>query len=169
MSATMSAAMSAAMTVPYAYYQSFDSQSRMLAAETAPPDESEIVARADQRLLEQARQQTYELHFLTEGWNGYNALPPSTATVDHAMRWLDSSYRACKDAGVRWYRPNVTASAEGEVVFEWWASDRCLLIYVEADSATFHQALEGDGPTQHTHGDAPLGESQTKLLRWFGE
>jgi len=96
-------------------------------------------------------------------------LPPPAAAVEYALRWLDSSFRACKAAGVRWYKPNVTASAEGEVVFEWWAPDRSLLIYVEADSATFHQALEGDGPTQHTHGAAPLGECQADLMRWFGE
>ena len=157
---TMSVMMSSATTLPPGYYQAFAPQSRAMAADAALQEE---------RSLDEARQQTYDLQFLTEGWNGYDALPPSARSVDYAMRWLVSSYAECKDARVRWYKPNITASAEGEVVFEWWASNRSLIVYIEGDGATFHQSLDGDGPTEHTYGEALLGESQAELLRWFGE
>ena len=146
------------------YYQWYQppsaSQSRVMSS--GSPD-------AKDERLDQARQQTYDLQFLKPGWNGYDALPPSARSVDHAMRWLVSSYAECKDADITWYQPNVTASAEGEVVFEWWAENRSLLIYVEGASVTFHKSLRSDGPTVHEHGDAPLGEGQMELLRWFGE
>jgi len=165
----MSALMSSATTLPPGFYQSFASLSRAMAADASPPDEKETAARAEEQTLEEARQQTYDLQSLTEGWNGYDALPPSAVSVDHAMRWLLSSYQECKDAGVRWYKPNVTASAEGEVVFWWVAEDRSLSVYISEEGATFHQSLDGVGPTQHTHGEVPLGRNQTELLRWFGE
>lgn len=165
----MSAMTSAATTVDRAYYQSFESQTRAVSGHTFPPDEQEILARADERSLAETRQQTRALRLLQEGWNGYDGLPPSPASVDHALHWLDKSYAECKDAHVRWYKPNVSASAEGEVVFWWWADDRTLSVYVEEDAATFHTSLDGDGPTQHTHGEAPVGKGQADLMRWFGE
>lgn len=164
MNVMMNSMTSAAHTVPSGYYQSFESRTM-----TAPPNEQELLARVDEQLLTEARQQTSNLLLLEEGWNGYDALPPSAASVNRAMHWLDKSYAECKDAGVRWYKPNVSASAEGEVAFEWWADDRFLSVYVDGEEATFHQSLMGDGPTKHTHGEAPLGKSQAELMRWFGQ
>jgi len=159
---------SAATTVPSGYYQSFASQTRTMAADVSSLDKNNIIARTKQQ-LDEARQQTYNLKFLQAGWNGYDALPPSENSVDFAMRWLVSSYAECKDAGSEWHKPNISASAEGEVVFEWWTSNRSLLVYVEDDSVTYHKSLDERGATEHTHGEAPLGESQAELLRWFGE
>jgi hypothetical protein len=165
----MSTLMSSATTLPPSYYQSFAPSSRAMAADASPPDEKETAARAEEQILEEARQQTYDLQSLAAGWNGYDALPPAAPSIRQAMHWLVRSYAECKDAGVRWYKPNVTASAEGEVVFEWRASDRSLIIYVEGDGVTFHKSWDVAAKTQHQHGDAPFGAAQAKLLRWFGE
>lgn len=162
----MTMTMSAATTVPPGYYASFESQTRAM---TPPPDERKLLDRADKQALLEAKQQIEALALLEEGWNGYDALPPSPASVNRAMHWLDNSYILCKDAGVRWYKPNVSASAEGEVVFWWVADDRSLNVYIDAGGATFHQSLRDDGLAKHTHGDAPLGGEQAKLMRWFGE
>jgi hypothetical protein len=157
---------SAATTVTAAYYQSFESETRLM---TPPPNEQHLIAQLDEKSLAEARQQTSNLILLEEGWNGYNALPLSAASINRAMHWLDKSYAECKDADVRWYKPNVSASAEGEVAFEWWASDRSLIVYIDEAEMTFHKSLDGEGPTQHTHGDAPMGKQQAELMRWFGE
>lgn len=157
---------SAATTLTPAYYRAFESQSQTLMAYTAPP--AGKVAAEDQA-LDEARQQTYDLQFLSVGWNGYDALPPSKDAVDSALRWLVSSYAECKDADVHWYKPNVGASAEGEVVFWWVAGNHSLGVYIDKDEATFHQSLDGGGSTQHTHGDAPMGKHQAELMRWFSE
>jgi len=163
----MSAMMSSATTASPAYSQISVFRSRAIGTDVS--DGRQNQARDESNLLAQAQQETYNLQSLEEGWNGYDALPPSATTVARAMSWLLSSYRECKDARVRWYKPNVTASAEGEVVFEWWGGDRSLIVYIEEEAASFHKSLDGKGPTQHTHGEALLGESQAELLRWFGE
>jgi hypothetical protein len=154
---------SAATTVTAAYYQSFESETRTM----TPPPAGKVTP--EDQALDEARQQTYDLQFLSAGWNGYDALPPSKDAVDLALRWLVSSYAECKDAQVHWYKPNVSASAEGEVVFEWWDKNRSLIVYIDAEEATFHKSQNGDGPTEHIHGDASLGGQQAELLRWFGE
>jgi len=163
----MSVTMSAATSLPPAYYQDFVSQSRTIAAHSSNPPVAE--PSEEEKLLAQARQQTYDLQDLEEGWNGYDALPPSGQSIRQAMHWLIRSYAECKDASVRWYKPNVTASAEGEVVFEWRASDCSLVVYVEGDAVTFHKSRDLAGKTEHQHGDAPLGADQANLLRWFGK
>lgn len=119
--------------------------------------------------LSEALRQVSALESLPAGWNGYDSLPPAAESVRHARLWLEAQWQQCRSEGVRWYAPNVTADAEGEIVFEWWAGDRSLIVYVEGDSAEFHQSLDGAGPTRHTHGEAPLGETQVDLMRWFSE
>jgi len=125
--------------------------------------------------IEEVRSQTISLQFLLRGWNGYDALPASKGSVARALRWIDSSYEACRRAGVTWYRPNVDASAEGEVVFWWVAEDRTLSIYVNENEVAFHQSMGGvdlitETPiTKHLHGDAPIGKNQVELMKWFGE
>ena len=162
----MSAMMSSATHLPPAYYQRFASESRAVTVDVP----GEMEQSEEEKLLAEARQQTYDLQSLTAGWNGYDALPPSAPSIRQAMHWVVRSYAECKDAGVAWFKPNITASAEGEVVFEWWAGDRSLIVYIEETAATFHKSLDRDGgPTEHTYGEAPLGESQAELLRWFGE
>lgn len=160
---------SAATTVSPSYYQSFASQTRTMASDVSSLGQAQAAAPAEEQSLDEARQQTYDLRFLLHGWNGYDAQAPSETSVDQALRWLVSSYTECKDAGIRWHKPNISASAEGEVVFEWWTSNRSLLVYVEDNSVTYHKSLSDNGRTEHTHGDAPLGKSQAELLRWFDE
>ena len=148
-----------------AYYRESEFQSRTLTAYT--PSAAEVTA--EDQALDEARQQTYDLQSLSKGWNGYDALPPSKDAVDLALRWLVSSYAECKDEGVDWYKPNVGASAEGEVVFWWVAGNRSLNVYVDENEATFHQSLSDGDSTQHTHGDALMGKHQAELMRWFSE
>ena len=161
---------SISMTLPSAYYQPFhQSPSYTLIPQGPPIREPGMPKGKDETLLAEARQQTYDLQFLAPGWNGYDAVPPTASAVDQAMRWLVSSYAECKDAHVHWYKPNVTASSEGEVVFWWVAQDRSLSVYIDEEGASFHKSFSGDGPTQHVHGEAPLGKGQADLMRWFGE
>jgi hypothetical protein len=139
------------------------------------PDDPRAVPRPlpgetpERAALSESLRQVSALQNLRAGWNGSDALPPAAESVRHARLWLEAQWQQCQSAGVHWCAPNVTASAEGEVVFEWWAGNRSLIVYVEGDAAEFHQSLDGDGPTRHTHGEAPLGEAQVDLMRWLSE
>ena len=169
----MSAVMSDTNREPSGYYQWHrapdTSQSRAMTTQAALPDERAILARVDQKALVETRQQVSDLARLPEGWNGYGALPPTSDVVFRAMHWLNRSFKECQDAHVRWYKPKVSASAEGGVAFEWWDRNHSLIVYVDAEEIEYHKSQDGDGPTEHTHGDASLGQQQAELLRWFGE
>ena len=161
---------SISMTLPSAYYQPFNqSPSYTLILQGPPIWEPGMLKGKDETLLAEARQQTYDLQFLAPGWNGYDAVPPTASAVDQAMRWLVSSYAECKDAHVHWYKPNVIASAEGEVVFEWWAENRFLSAYIDTESASFHKSFWDGNVTHHEHGEVEMGAKQADLLYWFGE
>ena len=74
-------------------------------------------------LLAETRQQVFDLQYLPEGWNGYEAAAPSAATVRLALHWLVSCYASCQDNEVRWHAPVVTAGVEGEVMLIWRTGD----------------------------------------------
>ncbi len=155
--------------------------SKVLSAPDAPraapgvlPDET-----PERAALSEALRQVDALRDLPVGWNGYNSLPPSSASVSHALRWLEAQWRQCQTEGTRWYAPNVTASAEGEVVFEWWAHDRTLSLYFteDADDRSKGRTAEylkfgrrGGGLADlREQGTADTAEAAAALMLWFGE
>ena len=73
------------------------------------------------------------------GWNGYSAPRPNTLAVEQAVAWMRALYNDTSDLGLSWIEPNVTASADGEVVFEWWAGGKKLTVYVGDGSAEYVQ------------------------------
>lgn len=132
-----------------------------------------------QAALSESLGQVYALRSLPTGWNGSDALPPSPASVKHARLWLGAQWRQCQTEGVPWYAPNVTADAEGNVVFEWWAEDRTLsLTFIEdAEEGSKDRAAEylkfgrRAGPLAglREQGAADTAEEAAALMRWFGE
>ena len=100
------------------------------------------------------RQQVGALADLQYNWNSYGALPPTLDAIRHAIRWLNQFFSLCQETHILWCKPNVSASAEGEVVFEWWDKCRTLSVYIDADEATFHKSQYSDGQTVHAHGNA---------------
>ena len=63
-------------------------------------------------------------------WNGYGAPAPDKQAVEHAVGWISALYADTSDLGLPWLEPNVTASADSEVVLEWWHGGKKLTIYV---------------------------------------
>lgn len=126
--------------------------------------------------LFQSLHQVYALRSLSATGN---ALPTSPASVSQARQWLESQWQQCRLEGIRWYAPNVTTDAEGNVVFEWWAEDRTLSVYfVEAavDGSTNRMAEylkfgRRDGPLAglSEQGASETAEEAAALMRWFGE
>ena len=119
--------------------------------------------------LRQTMVETYSLQSLCAGWNGYDAIAPSSAVVRRALEWLQNFYTACVEVGQPWHRPSVTASAEGEVVYEWWADDRTLTVYAEAEAVEYLKFGRGAGNALREHGSAEDSGVCVDLMRWFGE
>lgn len=129
--------------------------------------------------LSEALQQVYALQSLRDGWNGYDSLPPAGASIRHAQHWLEAQWQQCQEKGVHWYAPNVTADAEGTVVFEWWAADRTLSVYFSEDTdgdskgrtVEYLKFGRRGGPLADLReaGMANTTEEATALMRWFGE
>ncbi len=72
-------------------------------------------------------------------WNGYGASAPDTQAVEHAMNWIHALYTDRSDLGLPWLEPNVTASGDGEIVFEWWHGGNKLTVYVGDGNAEYVQ------------------------------
>ncbi|TAJ19430.1 MAG: hypothetical protein EPO60_07180 [Rugosibacter sp.] len=56
--------------------------------------------------------------------------------VANALGWLEEIYVQIISAKLEWRTPHITASENGEVVFEWWRGNHELTLYFGAD----HQA-----------------------------
>ena len=133
---------------------------------------------SEQSALSESLRQVSDLQSLRAGWNGSDALPPAAESVRHARLWLKAQWEQCRSEGIRWYAPNVAATAEGEVVFEWWAEDWTLSVsFVEdTDDVPASRAAEylkfgrRGGPLAglREQGAASSSEEAAALMQWFG-
>lgn len=112
--------------------------------------------------------QIYTLLSLKKGWNGYDGLPPSAGAVKTAVNWLEALYRD-RPKGLPWYPPNVTASAEGEVVLEWWAESKTLTAYIEGGSVEYLKFERSSAGKLREHGDALNSKTRQQIWSWFCE
>ena len=89
-----------------------------------------------------------------DGWNTYDALAPKHEAIQHARHWIEAFYREILDLRLDWLKPNVTASAEGEVVFEWWKGIKSLTIYIGNQSVEYVKSWGADMSTEMEDGPA---------------
>src|SRR5437879_4522243 len=71
------------------------------------------------------------------GWGGEEICPLSSRAIGRAAEWICSLRREAIDASKPWIDPLITASEEGEVLFDWWRGNKRLTVYVQADGATY--------------------------------
>jgi hypothetical protein len=101
------------------------------------------------------------------GWNGYDALAPDPDAVTHALEWIQKMYKDVRDSGRAWIAPNVTASADGDVVFEWWSGEKKLTVYVSAQEAEYVTVAGPDIFADMGDGDTQTAESRRTLWVWL--
>ncbi len=86
-----------------------------------------------------------ELSDYPEGWDGGDSAAPSELAIGNARQFLQEAFRSAirateqRSASSEWRRPHISASEDGQIVFEWWNGDRKLTLYFgdEPDSASF--------------------------------
>ena len=67
-----------------------------------------------------------------EGWNGYDVAAPNLDAVRQARLWIQYLYDDIIHTSLRWKTPHVTASEDGDVLFEWWNDEKGLSVYITA-------------------------------------
>lgn len=100
-------------------------------------------------------------------WNGYDVLAPNPDAVTHAENWIVSLFQTIEDLDLTWIKPSVTASPEGEVVFEWRHEKKKLTIYVGDQSVDYVQVLGTDIDAKITDGDIESLEDSQLLWMWL--
>ena len=88
------------------------------------------------------------------GWNGYDALAPDAKAIEHAEAWIVKLFGAVEDLGLVWIKPNVTADADGEVVFEWWYGTKKLTVYVSDETVEYVKVWGPSIDSEMLDGDA---------------
>ena len=79
---------------------------------------------------------------LRTDWDGHGSLGPHPAAVERARQVLEDAFRAASET-TGWQAPHISASEDGEVVYEWWNGSRKLTIYVGPTVLSF---LKSWGP-----------------------
>lgn len=79
---------------------------------------------------------------LPEDWDGHCSARPNEHAVERARQLLEDVFRESTVA-VGWQSPYISASEDGEIVFEWWNGVRKLTIYVGVEESTY---LKSWGP-----------------------
>lgn len=102
-----------------------------------------------------------------EGWNGYDALAPKHEAIQYASQWIELFYREILELPLDWLEPNVTASAEGEVAFEWRYGKKNLTIYIGNQSAEYGKDWGMDINTEMEDGPANSAAIRLALWKWL--
>jgi hypothetical protein len=102
-----------------------------------------------------------------EGWNGYNAHALQRDAVQYAGYWILMFYLEMIALGMDWIRPNVTASGDGEVVFEWRRGVKKLTIYIGNQSAEYVEDWGPDMNAEMEDGYANSSNTRRSLWQWL--
>src|ERR1700752_2379665 len=91
--------------------------------------------------ISKAKEKLELMRFWEEGWTGHSVLAPKSVAIDRAMIWLGELYASLatsgRDKARQWEEPHITASADGEVVFEWWNGSKGLSVYVSETDVSY--------------------------------
>lgn len=91
---------------------------------------------------------------------------PNQKTINTAKSLLRDLYCYSNSFGA-WSEPNVTVSTDGEIVFEWWHSDRKLTIYVTETGTEYIKVWGLDIFNEMEDGDAQSSIMRQELWSWL--
>jgi hypothetical protein len=85
----------------------------------------------------------------------------------HAWNWVCQLYQEILISSQGWLNPNITASADGEVVLEWRQGAKRLTIYIGNQSAEYVKSWGPDMTTEMADGSADSTRVRLSLWKWF--
>lgn len=97
-------------------------------------------------------------------WNGRHYEAPLAQAIENARMHVSVFRNVAKISTLQWCEPHVTASPDGEPVFEWWCGEKKLTIYFQDRSAAYVKVW---GANVHSEmEDGELGDF-FPLLTWL--
>jgi len=130
-------------------------------------DNASIIERIVKEVLKGTLTQLQNLLTWEANWNSYGAISPSHDAVLRAEDWIVRLFLEVADLGRIWISPNVTASANGEVVFEWWYGQKKLTVYVSDESTEYVQVWGDDIDAEMSEGNADSPNACRSLWLWL--
>lgn len=107
------------------------------------------------------------LHTWPEGWNGYDVAAPNPKAIDHAISWIESMYEDTSTTPRGWREPHVTASEDGDVLFEWRRGAKGLSIYVSETEVSYIKDWGADLVDEMEDGPISTSEDRRRLWDWL--
>ncbi|MHB1949743.1 MAG: hypothetical protein ACYCQI_16715 [Gammaproteobacteria bacterium] len=65
-----------------------------------------------------------ELSKYIENWDGHDASKPNLAAIKNTRTLLTNIFNMSYDATLNWVSPHISADSEGNVVLEWWGTNK---------------------------------------------
>lgn len=128
---------------------------------------SEIAASLSKRPIRDTLNRLHKLLSWEANWNSYDALPPDPRAIMKAESVIVDLSQLIEHLGLFWMIPNVSASPEGEVVFEWRYGKKKLTIYVGGPSTDYVQVWGVDIHSRITDGEIENNYKLRSLWVWL--
>ncbi len=109
----------------------------------------------------------FDLLTWPDGWNGYDAYAPKYDAVQYASHWVRLFYLEIKELCLDWLEPNVTASADGEVVLEWGHGIKKLTIFIGNQNVEYVKDWGADINTEMEDGYINSPDVRRALWKWL--
>lgn len=101
-------------------------------------------------------------------WNSYDAQEPDPVAVENAKNIIVSLFQTVvTHLGLFWIKPGISASPEGEVVFEWRYGKKKLTLYVGDQSMDYVQVWGTDIHAKITDGEIEANYELQLLWIWL--
>lgn len=120
-------------------------------------------------VLQGLKQKLRDLQSLPENWDGHGSVQPNPLSIANALAWLEQIYTQIISGKLEWCAPHITASEDGEVMFEWWHGDRKLTLYFGYDNqAEFIRVWGTHIKNEMNDGELEVAEV-INLWKWLNE
>lgn len=102
-----------------------------------------------------------------DGWDGDDTVAPARETVAAARRWLTDLSQIVARTHLPWHDPHITATPDGDILFEWWRGERKLSVYAAGDEIAYIMTWKEAGEIRQDDGDARGAEAQAHIWSWL--
>ncbi len=134
----------------------------------SPPSAPSVTQQQEDIKRDKLYRRLVALSELPEGWNGEGFAKPMLDAITRAIRWEMKLFKTATNAGVSLPAPHVSASAQGEVVLEWWREERKITIYIAPDGDVEYIRSWGvDIENDMADGTANTGAEGLQQMRWL--